>query len=149
MEIKKPASDINIQKLIACFNLASQLDDIGFLVIDYDQNIEHGFADTTTLDIYTRSGIILCITAWETFIENILSIEFENRMSSITTPDEIRHTTNSVAQARVNKKSKINSQHLLEWAGNGWKHLINESFKSEIQSLNTPSTENIRKIVLV
>jgi len=94
---------------------------------------------------FIRSGIILTVTAWETFIEDTLKVHFKNRLEQAIRPEDILNTFNAVAAAWINRlgEKRLKPQDLARWSGDGWKTLITEYFSSELLAFNTPKSENI------
>jgi hypothetical protein len=125
------------------FNLG--LIDAHLLRALYDEEMEENVTTAKRyLDVLKRAGIIVGITAWETYIEDIIRSRFEKNIEQAVSPKDIQSAFNSVAEEWLSAKPK--PPDLAKWASEGWKALIHEKFKKDIESLNTPSSENIRKL---
>jgi hypothetical protein len=102
------------------------------------------------LDVLRRAGIILLITAWETFVEDLLRAMFLERLESANNPSDLQRTFNTIAcvwlEERKRNNQSINPPELLLWAGEGWKKMILDNFKNELAALNTPNSENVKKL---
>ncbi|MGQ0604862.1 MAG: HEPN domain-containing protein [Anaerolineales bacterium] len=129
----------------ALMNLRWELDGVRALLNTYDDLVVDWSARRDpNLEVLKRAGIILTVTAGETFIENILIAQFEARLGQALNPDTMRETFNFVAQTWLDTKPK--PPDLDQWAGEGWKKLMLARFMHDIEGLNTPSNSNIRKL---
>jgi hypothetical protein len=95
-----------------------------------------------------RSAIILSVTAWEAFIEDVLQAAFRHRLSAADTPQRVEGTFRAVAEWWLSQggKDKPKPADLMRWAGDGWKEVLTNRFNDEIARLNTPDTQNIREL---
>lgn len=99
----------------------------------------------TQPEVVRRVGIILTVTAWETFIEDTIKREFEEKLKNANSPQDVQKAFNTVADAWLQSKPR-SPKHVEQWTGDMWKKVVSESFTKKLQSLNTPSPENVRKI---
>ncbi len=95
-----------------------------------------------SLEVFKRTGVILTVTAWEAYIEDTLTEQFNKRLKEAVAPVEISGTFNSVAQAWLNSRPK--PPDVSKWIGTGWKDAILEKFQHDVLALNTPSSENLK-----
>lgn len=51
------------------------------------------------LEVLKRAGVILAVTAWETFIEDSLEEKFRAKINGASSPKDVEGTFNAVAQA--------------------------------------------------
>ncbi|HEV2860769.1 MAG TPA: HEPN domain-containing protein [Pyrinomonadaceae bacterium] len=125
------------------FNLG--LIDAHLLRALYDEEMKENLTIAKRyLDVLKRAGIIVGITAWETYIEDKIKSQFEKNIEQAVSPKDIQSAFNSVAEEWLSAKPK--PPDLATWASEGWKVLIREKFTKDIESLNTPSSEHIRKL---
>lgn len=101
-------------------------------------------ADQDT-EVFKRAGIILTVTAWETFIEDTLTLHFEKRMKEAQTPGDIESTFNELARVWIDNQKSIHPPDIVKWTGEGWKNILLGRFNNEIARFNTPNSENIKK----
>lgn len=94
---------------------------------------------------FIRAGIILTVTAWETFIEDTVKARFMARINAATNATDVSNTFNAVAGAWIGKlgEKRPTPQDLLRWTGDGWKVLLTNHFTAEIATFNTPKSENV------
>ena len=71
-----------------------------YTLLDADEKLSHNSASAAT---FIRSGIILTVTAWETFIEDTLKAHFIYRIKNATKPDDVLSTFNAVAAAWITR----------------------------------------------
>jgi len=102
--------------------------------------------DSRRVEVFMRAAVILSVTAWETFIEDTIKSAAEKRVSEAATPDDISTTFNSVAHSWIETNPKLNPPLLKSWVGDGWKALIYERLETEMGALNTPNSENVRRL---
>lgn len=102
------------------------------------------------LEVLKRAGLVLAVTAWETFIEDTLEEQFEKRLSLAKTPKDIESTFNSVAEAWLQRaqqqRAPVKPPDLEKWTLDGWKGIIREKFEKDLAELNTPSSSNVREL---
>lgn len=99
----------------------------------------------SSIAAFIRSGIILTVTAWETFIEDTIKAHFKRRLEQAVKPEDVSSTFHAVAAAWISRlgESRLTPPHLMQWGGDGWKALLTEHFNSEVLAFNTPKSENI------
>lgn len=94
---------------------------------------------------FKRAAVILGITAWETFIEDTIRGVALGRLDEAKAPTELLATFNAVASGWLESRPK-NPEDVLRWTGNGWKEMIRRRLIDELDALNTPNSENIRRL---
>lgn len=134
---------------IARVNFDFALDDVRILLRFHDSTTGGGRGKPARdLEVLKRAGVILAVTAWETFVEDTLAREFRQKLAGAKGPKDIQSTFNSVASAWLQKMQLQNRQmqppDLEKWTFDGWKSLITEKFSEDIAALNTPNSANVR-----
>lgn len=97
------------------------------------------------LEVFKRAGVILAVTAWETFIEDTLSDALGKKLAAARTPKDVQSTFNAVANAWLSQKD-LKPLQLAEWALDGWKEMLRRHLQTEIEALNTPNSANIARL---
>lgn len=100
---------------------------------------------SSVVEVFKRAGVILAVTAWESFIEDTLTEAFEERLKSAKAPRDIQKTFNSVAHAWLSRNGRTPPD-LVAWAGDNWKQVLRESLAREVSVLNTPNPANVARI---
>ena len=127
------------------FNFA--LGDVKILLRFHDAETGRGKGrPARELEVFKRAGLILAVTAWETFIEDTIADGFKAKLSAASSPSAVESTFRSVAQAWLARGDKIKPEELSNWALDGWRAMLMEKFILEIESLNTPNSRNIREL---
>jgi hypothetical protein len=96
------------------------------------------------LQVFKRSGVILTVTAWETYVEDTLALRFRERLDRSDTPDDVGRAFNAVAQTWLTSGPKPCD--VAAWAGEGWKAVILDRFEEQLARLNTPNSEEVGKL---
>lgn len=100
------------------------------------------------MEVIRRSSVVLTVTAWESFIEDMLGLHVNHRLDNAKSPDDISRAFNAVANnwytAILNQhKNHPKPQDFSKWTGDNWKELIREKLKVDLGDLNTPKSRNI------
>ena len=100
------------------------------------------------LEVIKRSSVILIVTAWESFVEDMLGLHINHRLNNAKSPDGISKAFNTVANtwyiAIINKhENHPKPDEFKKWTGDNWKELIREKLQEDLISLNTPKSKNI------
>ncbi len=101
------------------------------------------------VEVLRRAALVFTITAWETFIEEIITEQFNRRLDKAQSPTDVLSTFNSIATDTLNSQSnlkKFQPPDLLAWTGDGWKTILKRKFASEITNFHTPNSSNIRHL---
>jgi hypothetical protein len=100
------------------------------------------------LEVFKRSSVILIVTAWESFVEDMLGLHINHRLNDAKSPTDISKAFNTVANNwyvaiinRYDNHPKPND--FTKWTGDNWKELIREKLREDLISLNTPKSKNI------
>lgn len=97
------------------------------------------------LEVFKRAGVILAVTAWETFIEDTLRDQFGDRLRDAQSPQDIQSTFNAVAQSWL-ERDELKPPDVAAWTLNGWKTVLGNKLEDDLSALNTPNSKNIRKL---
>jgi len=103
------------------------------------------------LEVFKRSSVILMVTAWESFVEDMLSLHINHRLNDAKSPDNISKAFNTVANtwyvAILNKSDNHpKPDDFTKWTGDNWKELIREKLREDLTSLNSPKSKNISNL---
>jgi hypothetical protein len=96
------------------------------------------------LQVLKRAAVILAVTTWETYIEDMLRERFNDLLGQATEPAALTGTFNHVAHAWLDEGPK--PPDLAQWTGSGWRDVLRSRFEREVQALNTPNSANIRRL---
>ena len=96
------------------------------------------------VEVLKRAGLILSVTAWESFFEDTIRGCAERRIAAAASPRDVQKLFNSVAQAWLQESPK--PPELAEWTADGWKDLLRRKLDADLQALNTPNTENLKAL---
>ncbi len=138
------------QKTWARWNLDFALQDVRSLLNVHDSRTERRRGKPNeSLEVLKRSGLILTVSAWETFVEDSLIEQMTKRLENASTPQELLSTFNSVAQAWLTPstdKKRPKPSDLVSWTGDGWKKMIMDRLRDEVRALNTPDSKNLKPL---
>ncbi|KAF2338040.1 HEPN domain-containing protein [Flavobacterium ginsenosidimutans] len=96
------------------------------------------------LGFLTRSSIVMLCAAWERYCENIL-LECVDKV--LTTDIEAKALPSYIKEYIGTKvRENKNIIYPIELADNGWKNLWKGYAVNETNSLNTPNSENLKKL---
>jgi RiboL-PSP-HEPN len=127
-------------------NFDFALGDVKILLSLHDQRTGGGKGrPARELEVLKRAGVILAVTAWETFIEDTLEERFQAKIKAAQSPKDVESTFNSVAQAWL-AREKLKPPELAKWALDGWKAILTEKLSEEIGELNTPNSAKVRAL---
>lgn len=132
----------------ARYNFDFALDDVRTLLNIHDSQTKRkrGKPDES-LEVLKRAGVILVVSAWETFVEDTLVEQLTDRLKKASKAQELSSTFNSVAENWLNPPSdklRPKPPDLMNWTEDGWKRMILEKLRDEIRSLNTPNSKNLK-----
>jgi len=103
-------------------------------------------ATTERIEVLKRASVILAVTAWETYLEDLLLEEFTPLLSSAENPADLPNAFDEVAKRWLKNPGSLTATGLTSWAGDRWKEHIKTFFDSQIRSLNTPNSKNVRRL---
>jgi len=97
-------------------------------------------------DAKKRLAIILLVTAWETYIEEVIKSEFSSKLRKSNDANEFKGVFRAIAKNRY--QNGITADDILKWTGNGWKDLVKSQFEEDLASkkFNTPNADEIGKL---
>src|SRR5947209_3115977 len=99
----------------AFLNFKISILDAAMIRAVYDDQTKKGTGVTPQyLEVLKRAGIIVSITAWETYIEDSITAQFEDRIKKASHPSEIQSAFNLVAQEWLGPTPK--PPDLAKWA---------------------------------
>lgn len=132
----------------ALVNLELTPKDIRALLSFYENTFKAGRRDQS-LDVFKRASLILTITAFETFVEDVLRVCVLEKLKNALEPNQIMAAFNTVAQdwySAISQRQATSPKpaDFVKWAGQGWKRLIQERLENDLRNLNTPKSGNIR-----
>ena len=102
-------------------------------------------------EAFKKAGIILIVTSWETFIEDILELHVDQQLEKASSPQEFKNAFDAIAQSwyqAIRTKQDKHPKHpdFVEWTGDNWKRLIRDRLREELIGLNTPKSQSIRDL---
>jgi hypothetical protein len=125
-------------------NFSAAIQDVDTLLSLHDKLGPQRDRPLAALEVLKRSAIILTVTAWEAFVEDAIRVSFEQRISKATCPKDVNGTFCAIASGWLNSSPK--PLDLPRWTGDGWKEILKERCMEEIKDLNTPNSDNIRRL---
>ncbi|MEU6582226.1 HEPN domain-containing protein [Nocardia sp. NPDC046763] len=86
-----------------------------------------------------RAALIVLMTAWETYIEDVCLEAFDHMMSSVRDPTNLPHEL----------RAKVAKAHKNPWAlaGHAWREAARNEVSREVASLNTPNSSKVDELV--
>jgi hypothetical protein len=120
-------------------------EDVSILLKTHDSETKRAAGrPNRDLEVFKRAGVILAVTAWEAYIEDTLSEQFSDKLEYAEIPADIKGAFNSVSQTWLNSQPK--PPEVEKWTGEGWKNVVMDKFKHDVEALNTPNSENIKHL---
>lgn len=100
------------------------------------------------LEALKRSALILAVTAWESFVEDTLTQQLDELLERTSNPAAISSIFNGIADEWLDpiRSGKRKPPDLIQWTGDNWKSLVRESLRRNLDSFNTPNSENTAKL---
>jgi RiboL-PSP-HEPN len=119
-------------------------------LLDYYSGLSEN-QNNINLEVFKRSSVILMVTAWESFVEDMLGLHINYRLNDAKSPNDISKAFNTVANswymAILNKyDNHPKPEDFTKWTGDNWKELIREKLREDLISLNTPKSKNISSL---
>jgi hypothetical protein len=130
---------------VARANFDFAIDDVNRLLRLHDAETkrERG-RPSRQVEVFKRAGVILSVTAWESFFEDTIRGCAERHIAAAASPTDAQKLFNSVAQAWLQGSPK--PPELAKWTADGWKDLLRRKLDADLQALNTPNTENLKAL---
>lgn len=124
--------------------------DVDQLLALVDEKIDGAGRPAEDLYALKKSAVILTVTAWETYIEDVLRSEFKQRLQQATAPVDFGKDLEALAQAWLAPYREAgqypSAKDLASWSGDGWKQLLRSRFDEELDALHTPSTKKVSQL---
>lgn len=100
------------------------------------------------LEVFKRAALILTVTWWESFIEDVIEGVFRERLNAAVKPGDLGRTFTSVAESWLDsrKGQRPKAVELVAWTGEGWKEIIRSRFLDELKNLHTPDSRGVRHL---
>lgn len=98
------------------------------------------------IEVFKRAGVILSVTAWESFVEDTFRTCGRREIDAAASPNDVGSSFNSAAQAWLDQSPKPKPPDLAQWTGDGWKALLIKKLYQDLAALNTPNTGSVRTI---
>ena len=98
------------------------------------------------IEVLKRSALILAVTAWETFLEDILREKFYPKLEQTNTPKDKNRVFNTVAGKWLEQEKSKLHRTLETWTGASWKEHVRAYFDKAIADLNTPGSQNCTQL---
>lgn len=100
------------------------------------------------LEALKRSALILAVTAWESFVEDTLTVEVDKLLKSTSDPSTILSIFNGIAHEWIDSaRSTVKKPpDLMQWTGDKWKDVVRQSLSKSLESFNTPNSKNTAKL---
>ncbi len=117
----------------------------------YDDTKHTSNYHNSSLEIFKKTGIILVVTAWETFVEDISESYVNYRIENASSPNDMHGILNTIAQdwyksILERQANRPKPPDFIKWTGDSWKQLIRDKLREDLNRLNTPNSENIRRL---
>lgn len=133
-------------RVIINFDLA--LKEVADLIDFYDEAKQNPSPINSNLEVFKRSGIIVLVTAWESFIEDILLLYVGQKLDRSSSPLEMQKAFNAIAhswyEAILNKHDNHpKPKDFINWTGDKWKDIVRKKLLEDLANLNSPKSENI------
>src|SRR4029453_7647480 len=92
------------------------------------------------VELFKRAGILLAVTAWESFIEDTIADEFDRRLKAAQTPKDVEGAFHSVAERWLSRQPR--PPELVAWTSDGWKGVMKAQLAQDIDELHTPNAKD-------
>lgn len=97
-------------------------------------------------EVLKRACLILAVTAWETYVEDLFTEQVPGRIDAAKSPEEFQKAFDQVAKRWLQRSKEDQAKTLLQWTGDGWKRYLQDFFISCLTSLHTPNSTNLSKL---
>jgi HEPN superfamily RiboL-PSP-like protein len=100
------------------------------------------------LEVLKRAAVILAVTSWETFIEDVLRWTLEDRLRMATNPRELLRAFSDVARERMKRGNDLDDhhEHLAEWSVDKWKDVVQGALKQDLDRFHNPNSAKSRRM---
>ncbi|HLB46994.1 MAG TPA: HEPN domain-containing protein [Anaerolineales bacterium] len=146
MKADQPASNLHGKIIVAAINCRLQLLDVRTLLFWHRRAKSLILKeDWYSLEVFKRAGIIISVTAWETFIEDVLSVEFAARLAKTETVEQTKNNFRRIIKAPIDA-NRLTTYDLANFSVDDLKGLISNRFNKELGGLHNPNSKNIRDL---
>ncbi len=129
-------------KTIQRHNFEMCLKDVKTLVALFDK-ITRDQKDQLKVEyeVLKRAAVILLVTAWETFVEDMVCNLFVEKLELAKSPSDMPEAFKATAVQWAQRKNTraITPDDLAHWSGDGWKKEVKKKFDNDILQFNTPN----------
>ena len=100
------------------------------------------------LEALKRSALILAVTAWESFVKDILPEEVDKLLKSTSDPSTISSIFNGIAREWLDpaRSGVKKPPDLMQWTGDKWKDVVRQSLRKSLGSFRTPNSKNTARL---
>jgi len=128
-------------------NFVWAIKDVGRLINLYNTNFSAAVdGDLREIGVLKRATIVMAVTCWETYIEDMLNEEFQYRLQRAKSPGDVQSAFNAAASQWLQSRSQSAVKYMKEWTGDAWKSVLSEYFKKDIGNLSSPNSKRVRKL---
>jgi hypothetical protein len=146
MDHSRKANRSDIRLLLARPNFMHMRRDIQYLLSLHDtETRQKGGRPANRLEVFKRSAIILTVTSWEAFIEDVILGVFEDRLVQARSATDFKGAVLSVATSWLQSKTRKPSD-ILKWTQDNWKEMLRTDFNEALAGFHSPNTEGVRKL---
>ena len=122
-------------------NLRSNVAEVKRLVSIHVQLTGSGPGARYDVQVLNKSGILLIVATWESFIESLVLTSSKFLASQVKEPDQIPKTPKSAISSRLKADKHNDAVWLL--AGDGWKNQLQSHAHEKMSRLHTPSADHV------
>ena len=131
-------------------NFVWAIEDVGRLIELYNTGFSTAAeGNRRGIGVLKRATIVMAVTCWETYIEDMLNEEFQYRLQMAKYPRDVQSAFNAAANKWLQSRSRYAVKYIKymeEWTGDAWKRIVLKHFKNTIQNLSSPSSKKVRKL---
>lgn len=98
------------------------------------------------IEVLKRAALILGVTAWETYLEDLLNETFGPLLRTTESPTALPSAFDQVAKRWLKNPESLSATGLTSWTGDRWREHFQNFFDGEIRAHNTPNSKNARKL---
>lgn len=96
------------------------------------------------VEVLNKSGIVLLVACWESYVEDVVTEAYKYLLHNAKTPDVLPIEVRLLASKELRETK--DERKVWDLSGNGWKNVLDEYRKNQINSFNTPRSNNINKL---
>jgi len=128
-------------------NFVWAIKDVGRLIKLYNTNFSVSTDDALReIGVLKRATIVMAVTCWETYIEDMLNEEFQYCLQMAKSPRDVQSAFNAAANQWLQSRSQSAVKDMQEWTGDAWKSVVLKYFKKDIRNLSSPSSTRVQKL---